>query len=229
MPDKQTDVTVTEDFETKWDTEKQRADQEHANYEKATEQTAKAEAEKSAITEEFQAQAIKVAELEEQAKAQTADYPELDPDMVDKNVIKSFTTMKSDLKTAKDELVTIKGKVAEYEKNEQQKTIETQRNLIIEKMCKPLDDEFGAKYRNAAKNLADELVKNGKEETPVDAIDAMNLMRKCYKRLVEKEKSSGTVRTDTGGGGTTTPATEKKFGTTQEVLADMRKNQSWKE
>lgn len=205
-----------------WDTEKQKAQQEHANYVKATE-------EKAAIAEELQAQLSKVAELEKQQKADTKDYPDLDPDLVDRNVIKSITQMKTELEAEKAKVAALEGKAQGYEKTEQQKAATEYKDRLIEKIHKPLDEEFGAQHRNAARELADELVGTQKEKEPQDAIEAMVLMRKCYKQVSEKKESKETVRTDTGKGGTAAPTSERKVGTTQEVLADMKKDGSWKE
>ena len=227
MSDEQKPEEKPEELEkvkAEWDAEKQKASQEHANYVKATE-------EKAAIAEELQSQLSKVSELENQlnAKTQTTDYPDLDPDLVDKNVIKSITQMKTDLKAATDELTTLKGKATQYEKTEQQRTVDENRRRMIEKIHKPLDDEFGAKHRIAARKLADELVNTGKEQEPVDVIDAMYLMRKCYTQVSAKKETKETVRTDTGKGGTGSPESAKKAGTTQDVLADMKKDKYWME
>lgn len=213
-----------EKVKAEWDKDKQQAQQEHANYVKATE-------EKTAIAEELQAQLSKVAELEGQlaTKTQTTDYPDLDPDLIDKNVIKSITQMKTDLKAEKEKVAALEGKAEKYEQTEQQKVVEENRQKMIEKIHKPLDDEFGAKHRNAARELADELVNASKEKEPQDAIEAMILMRKCYKQVSEKKESKESVRTDDGKGGITASADTRKAGTTEEVLADMKKDKSWLE
>lgn len=206
--------------------DKQQADQYEATIRQKTEEVAKAQADKNAVAEELATQAMKVAELEEQLSAKTTEYPELDSDLVDKNVIKTITQLKSDLKAEKERTTALEGKATQYEKTEQQRAANTHRNALIEKICKPLDEKFGGKYRNPAQELANKLIKDGKETEPQDAIDAYFLMEKCYTQL--EKKPSDTV-TDDGKGGTATPLADRKTGTTEDVLADMKKNKSWLE
>ena len=227
MPEQ--DVTTSEeqpeDFKSKWDTEKQRVEQAEANYKKAI-------AEKEAVAEQFTLQQQKITELTEQiaAKKEDTPYPEIDPDLTDRNVIKSIQQMRAELKTAKEELGELKAVATTYKATEEQRQAQAYQDRLIEKMCKPLDEEYGAKHRNSAKALADKLVNEGREKKPEDAIDAMYLMRKCYQTVSKKPaEKDDSVRTDSGSGGVSPPSGPKVAGTNQEIFADMRKDLSWRD
>lgn len=213
-----------------WDKERQRADEEHANYEKAEDARIKAIAENEALAEQYSANQARLAELEAQVTAQNdrKDETELDPDLVDKNVIKEIVNLKNTVKTlakAKDEQA---AKIAGYEKKEQAKEADVRLEQTINKVCTPLDEQFSPKFRNPARKLAEKLVKSGAEEAPQDAFDAYLLMEKCYNKVSEKEKPEGD-ETDDGKGGAPSPPQARKEGTPEEVLADMIKDKSWKE
>jgi hypothetical protein len=108
--------------------------------------------------------------------------------------------------------------------------MEDMRAKTIEKILKPLDEEFGSKYRTAAKKMADKLVDNGDEQQPADAYEASLLMRKCYRRVVDgekvptKEKKSPT--TDSGSGGGVSIRTSDSIGTgrLEDILAKVKKS-----
>ena len=213
-----------EDFESKWDTERQEKEQAKANY-------AKVVAEKEVVSEQLTSQQATIAELEKQitAKKEDSPYPEIDSDLVDGNVIKSIQQMRAELKEAKQELGKLQGVAKTYQTKEEQRDAKAYQDLLIEKMCKPLDEEFGVKHRNAAKALADKLVDEGKEPKPADAIDAMLLMRKCYGTVSKSTDKKEPVRTDDGSGGMNVSSGKRKAGTNDEIFAEMRQDASWKE
>lgn len=212
-----------EDFESKWDTARQEKEQAEANYTKAV-------AEKEAVSEQLNSNRERIAELEAQiaAKKEDTPYPEIDPELTDGNVIKSITQMRAELKAYKEKTNSLEEVAETYKTKEAQRETQAYQDRLIEKMCKPLDDEFGVKHRNPARNLADRLVDEGKEKKPEDPIDAMILMRKCYTQVSKKTDSGkdDSVRTDSGRGGASAPADKVKVGTNDEVFADMRKNKS---
>lgn len=213
-----------EDFKTKWDTERQEREQIQANYEKAA-------AENQAITEQLEANQLQITELEEQLKAKEEQktYPELDDELVDKNVIKSITELRAQVKGLTDQNAELTKYAENHKKVEEQRAADANQERLINKMCKPLDEEFGANHRNAARKLAESLVTEGKEKKPEDAIDVMYLMRKCYTAVSKGEKKEESVRTDPGGGGVIPPAGQKKPGTNMEVFEDMKRDTSWRE
>lgn len=206
-----------------WDKSRQELEQVQANYEKAT-------AENAAITEQLESKQLEIDSLNESIKAkeeQKSDI-ELDPDMVDKNVIKSITQMKSELKSAKDELKDLKSYAAEHKQVEQQRAEKVAEDDAVRRMCEAIEEDYDPQHRNEAIALAKKLVKDGKEPPVSDGIDGMKLMRKCYKQLSEKAKPED-VPTDKGGGGGPSPPSTRKEGTEEEVLADMKKDQSWRD
>jgi len=214
-----------EDFEAKWDKERQKVDQAEANYTKAV-------AENEAITEQLSSQQEKIVELEKKitAKKEDTPYPEIDPEINDANVIKSITQMRAELAESKKELTDLKEYAEVHKASEEQKRVQNYEDMLVEKMCKPLDEEFGVKFRNPATTLARKLVDDGKEKKPQDPIDVSLLMRKCYIEVSkEPDNKDDPVRGDQGGGGVPPPPGEKKSGTNEEVFADMRKDTSWKE
>lgn len=213
------------DFKSEWDTARQEKEQAEANYTKAV-------AENEAISEELVSSQTKIAELEEQitAKKDEPSYPDLDDTLTDGNVIKSITQMRAELKEAKQERDELKTYAETHKASEEQRQAQVYEDKLIEKIHKPLDKEFGVKYHNQARALADKLIEEGKEKKPADAIDAMNLMRKCYiEASKEPDKKGDSVRTDSGGGGITSPSGQKKAGTNVEIFADLRSDSSWKD
>jgi len=220
-----------DDFKEQWDKQKQETQQAEANYQKAVEEKQAVVAEKTAISEQLEANQLKLVELQEKAKAaeDAKKDTDFDPDLVDGNVIKELTQARADRKMLLEEVEKLKGKASTYEQTEQQRANKVAEDLAVKKMCDAIeaDSNYGPQFRNDAIALATKLVKDGKEKPVVDGIDGMILMKKCYKQLSEKAKPDESVRTDTGDGGTVTPATTGKTGDVAEVLTDMRENKSW--
>lgn len=212
-----------------WDKTRQEAEQYKANYEKEKQQREAIEVENATIASRLEETQLQIEELKSQiaAKEDGKSDIELDPDLVDKNVIKSITQLKSQLKSANDELRGLKSYAEKHRQAEEKREAKTREDKIVNKMCDSLDAKFSPKYRNDAISLAKKLVKEGKEKPVEDGVDAMILMEKCYKQLSETEKPKENVPTDTGDGGVTPPASSRKQGTVEEVLADMKQNKEW--
>ena len=229
MSENKEEQKTQEDFKEQWDKQKQETQQAEANYQKAVEEKQAVVAENAAIAEQLEANQSKVNELQAKVDAQkdAKTDPDFDPDMVDKNVIKELLQARADRKELQKELKQLKGMAETYEQKEQKREAKTVEDIAVNKMCGVLDEEFGAQFRNDAIALATKLVKEGKEQPVSDGIDAVHLMRKCYKQLSEATKAEKSVPTDTGGGGTVIPGTPGKTGTTAEVLADMKENKEW--
>lgn len=220
-----------------WDKVKQEIDQYKSSAEKAKAEAeaAKLEAEKTkaeneAFAEQSQLLQSKIDALEKQmtARKEGDDYPELNPDYVDGNVIKTMQQMRSELKATKTELSKIQSENAERQKAEKTKAEEEYKEGIFKKVADNLDEKYSPKYRAEARKMAKKLVDLKEESVPNDSFDLMILLEKCYKKLAEKEKGKETVRTDTGEGGTVKVPSERKAGSLQEVLAEMKKDDSWK-
>jgi seryl-tRNA synthetase len=206
-----------------WDKDKQRADMEHANFLKA-----KGENEKlSAKITDFES---KISSLEEQIKVnqQKVEIAELDPLRADvPDLVNQNQKLIQRLKQAEDNLQNLMTKATDYERKELERQQKEQRQETIDKICKPLDKEFGAKYRSKAVKMAEAMVNDGKADSPQDAMDAYLLLTKCYKELVEADKEK-TVKeklpVDTGAGAFSFQGTDIKEGSLDEVMAAMRKS-----
>ncbi len=219
--------------EKEWDKQKQLLDQERANSKKAREESETL----SAALEDAQG---RLATLEQQMKdkesavlKETQRLEDLDPALVDSKVISNFGKMKSQFEQLSSQVAAQQREIDAYKGIESERQRETGKQKTINKILAPLDEEFGAKYRNDAVKMADQLINDGTETQPQDSIEAFSLMRKCYKTLVDKDTKKATpkkmVPADSGTGSIPFLETTKKQGTIEEVLADMRKNPSWKE
>jgi chromosome segregation ATPase len=230
----QVDDNWTIDKES-WNKTQQELDQAKSVAEKATKEAQQAREDAETYAASLEENNQKIADLQKQVATQQKavevegnKLEAMDDALVDKAVINNFAKMKADLESVRTELGEAKGKISQYETIEQGRIAETQKNQTIERILTPLDSEFGAKFRNPAKKLADELVDSGDEPQPKDAIEAMVLMRKCYTKVVEKATKKDGTPADAGGGGVPPPPEKKGQGTPHEVLADMRKTKSWK-
>lgn len=236
MPDTETkEPQVDDKTDDKWNETRQKIDQAEAVAQKATEEARAAREEAESYAAALEENNTKIADLQKKVESQQAavetkenQLEAMDDLTVDKSVINNLNRLKADLEATKESLKAAQGKITQYETVEQGRLAEAQKNQTIERILTPLDEEFGAKYRNPAKKLADELVDKGDEPQPNDAIEAMVLMRKCYKQVIEKETKKSSVVGDAGGGGVQEPPVKKGQGTPDEVLAEMRKTKSWK-
>lgn len=218
----------TEEKTQEWDKERQRADQ-------AESMARKAKEEAEALSQSLAETTEKLNKLEEQQRQAQQEYQKAKDDFdvmdtltVDPAVIKNLQRLKDKVDKLENENKNLVSKATAYEEAENKRYQESQKKQTIERILKPLDEEFGAKYRNEAMKLADDLVDTGKVKQPNDPLSAAELMRRCYKEIVAKNKpkEKETVPSDSGVGGISHSEPKKKPGTMQEVLADMRKNPS---
>lgn len=211
----------------KWSKEKQRADQIEASFRKVS-------AERDEILSQLAARDDEIASLkskmEEIAEAQDVSVEELlDPDLVDAKTIKAVSKMAKQIREQEASIKKLSKLADGFQLKEKQNTIQAEKEKTIEKILKPLDDEFGAKFRNPARKLADKLVDEGSEKQPQDVIEAMTYMRKCYIAVKdeaekkEKEKEKKPVRTDSGSSSVSYDDSLPKAGSRKEILAEIRK------
>jgi hypothetical protein len=102
-----------------------------------------------------------------------------------------------------------------------------ERQATIDKICKPLDKEYGAKFRSKAIKMAEEAVNDGKEQAPKDAMDAYFMLQKVYAKLAEEAKSvekKETIPVDTGSSAFSFQTSEIGEGSLKDVVAQMRKS-----
>ena len=213
----------TED-EQQWNKERQRAEQAEANLKKVL-------ADKNLMVEQLSDYESQIAQLEGQIRTTAKhqeELEELDPNSADiPDLVKQNKKLFSELKNTKTALSKLEALATEFQKRETARDAEVRKQEIIEKILKPLDEEFGGKYRNTAKKMADELVNLGQENQPKDAFDAYLLLYKCYKKLKKddatQEAQKKNVSPDSGAGGVDYRPENVKEGTFKEVLAEMRK------
>ena len=222
---KETEKQETTEQDEKWSKEKQRADQAEANYRKLV-------AERDGIAAGVSERDGKIAALEQKIAdlAEAKDVPVedlLDPDLVDAKTIKTVSKMANQIREQQKKIEKLAKLADSFQEKAKKQDAKTQKEKIIEKLLKPLDEEFGAKYRNKAKKLADSLVDEGKEQQPGDIIEANTLMRKCYlqvkKEAEEKVEKKKPVQTDNGSSSFTLDESIPKQGSRNEILAGMRK------
>lgn len=214
---------VQEVVETKpeWDKEKQRADMERANFLKAKSQNEQ-------LTAKLSEYDSKIAELQSQIKVnqKEVEIAELDPlradvpDLVNQNqkLIQRLKNMEAQFQSLQSKAMTFEQKEAERQQKEQ-------RQATIDKICKPLDKQFGAKYRSAAVKAAEDAVNNGVEDSPKDELDAYFLLTKYYQKLKEEEATTKKeqIPVDTGAGAFSFQGTDIKEGSLNDVISAMRK------
>lgn len=216
------DESVTSKEE--WDKQRQRADQLEANLKKVLNDN-------TALSGTVRNYEDRIGQLEKVIqlnKQQMTDIKELDPlsadipDLVNQNKI-----LISELKNTKDKLSTLEKLASDFQKERQSQQESEKKSAIIEKILKPLDEQYGAKFRNEAKKMADDLVDSGKVKQPEDAIDAFLLLAKCYQdvknKVTSKEVKEKSVATDSGTGNIGYIPDEKQEGTFEQVLSDMQK------
>lgn len=227
--------------EKKWDEQKQRIDQaEAAAKVLGTKAEGLAVANEQMQTElaesrdQMTALEAKVAESARNVQAEADALDDMDADVTDKAVIRNLNklqvqnaALQKQLTEQSSKYEKLEEKASAYEQNEQQRQNARHKDQVTERILTPLDDEFGAKHRNAAMKMADRLVDTGQESQPQDAIAGMTLMRKCYKEVSKVKEPKESVPSDSGGGGIQKGGS-RKTGSRAEVLADMKKDKSWK-
>ena len=208
----------------KWSKEKQRADQAEANYKKLVTERDEIFSQLSTRDEKITALEQKMADLAEAKEVPIEDL--LDPDLVDAKTIKTVSKMAKQIRDQEKSIKKLTDLADGFQKKAKDDKVKTEKDKTIEKILKPLDEEFGAKFRNSSKKLADSLVDEGKERQPQDVIEAMALMRKCYKiKQKEAEDKKETVQTDSGSSSVSFDDSlkDKKTGGRREILAEMHK------
>lgn len=223
--EKKQEETPEQKEDEKWSKEKQRADQAEASYRKLS-------VERDDVYSQLTERDDKITSLEKKMAdlAESKDIPVedlLDPDLVDPKTIKTVSSMARQIKEQKKAIDKLTKLADDFQKQSKDRDAKTAREETIEKILKPLDEEFGAKFRNQARKLADKLVDEGKEKQPADVIDAMIYMRKCYKTVVkeaeEKEAKKKPVQTDSGSATVAFDGIAPKSGSRREILADIKK------
>ena len=227
--------TKAEESQKKWDEQKQKIDQAESVANKAklqTEEYAEALEESNAKLAEMQA---KLDANEQATQTKKDELAAMDSQYVDKGVVANIQRQEVSNKNQAEKIAKLEEKITKAESIEQERQDTRAVEGMKQEILKDCDKEFGSKYRNDAYKLADSLVDNGKEKQPKTQYAGSKLMRKCYKQVkdeaeakVKAEEDKNKVPTDSGSGGISHTKTKRKSGTMTEVLADMKKDTSWK-
>jgi hypothetical protein len=222
--EEQVPAEQTQEKTAEWEAERQRIDQAEANVKKLADQLSSANEEKSLLMDKLSSIEAK---LTKEAKKDGVELDDVDDDLVGSAVSKNFKVLQQQLAATKEQLNVLMTKASAYEEERQQSEAEKQKTRTIDKICKPLDKRYGAKFRNEAQELANQKIANKEVSKPNDALDARDLLAACYKELHDAEKAKEpkkAVPTDTGIGGAPFTKGEAKTGTIDEVFADMKKS-----
>ena len=212
---------TTEEVTQDWDKEKQRADMEHANFLKA-----------KSTNEELQGKLntyeSRMSDLEAKIKVnqEKVEIAELDPLRADvPDLVNQNQKLIQKLNNLETQFTQLQSKAVEFEKKELGRQQSEERQATIDKICKPLDKVYGAKFRSKAIKMAEEAVNNGVEPAPKDALDARDMLEKSYKKLVEEAKSvekKETIPVDTGSNAFSFQSSDIGEGSLKEVMSKMR-------
>lgn len=216
----ETEVIEPKTDETKdWDKEKQRADMEHANF-------LKAKTEKETLAATYEA---RIADLESRIKVNQdkVEISELDPLRADvPDLVNQNRALIQELKDLKKGYTELKSLATEFQTKEVKREADAKRQATIDKICKPLDKQYGAKYRNKAVKAAEDAVNGGTESQPSDAIDAYFMLEKYYKQLKSEDETKpkeDVIPTDNGAGAFSFMGAEIKEGSLDQVMGQIRK------
>lgn len=218
-----TKTATTETAEKKdWDKEKQKEDQQSATYRKLSKQIEEMQGQYDTAFSQLSEQLATIGGKLVEKDNKTDELPELDPTLVDGNVIKYIKLLKGKTDEAEKTLAITQRKIAEYEQQEGDKAAKARKDSTVEKILKPLDEEFGAKFRKRAIDLADKMINDGDEDQPTDALEASQLMRKCYKKLSEDKPAEKKTIVDDGKGTIASEKTVPKEGNLEDVWQQMK-------
>ena len=162
----------------------------------------------------------KLQELQEKVEQQS-QYQEMDKGVVDPAVAQNIESLQKQVEELSGKFSEQQAKITEYEQLETQRHQDKQYDEAVEAICKPLDDEYGQKYRSEARELADKAVEAGEEKKPQTTLEAYLLHEKFYKQLSEKKDVKKATPTDSGK--STVPVKgRKEQGKFTEVLNEMK-------
>jgi hypothetical protein len=186
--DEQVEEQSEEVSEKKWDKTKQEADQYKANLEKVLSEKYELSSKVDKIKGDYE---IRIGELEKQIRLNTSskmDIQELNPNDADiPNLVDQNKKLISELRLVKERQAQLEELARQVQQEREVTKAEKQKAEVIERILTPLDEEFGAKYRSAAKKLADEWVDSGKCHQPTNELDGYHLMRRAYAEVVSKK------------------------------------------
>lgn len=225
-----------EQKDEKWDKARQELDQYKSSVDKLSEQKSELQEQvgelQTTIEQERQETADKLTNIEKQltdkAKEEKIDDIEnLDPDLVDANVIKVLKGLKNQQQLLEKQLTEKDADIAklqeakdQYETDREKSAEEARKAVTKEKILSSLDQEFGSKFRNDAVKLANQKVKETGKTPESEFI--YKFIRDCYieveKNAPKETPEKETVSVDSGASGVTFKEGEIKEGSIEEVL-----------
>ena len=228
-------VGLSPELKQQWDNDRQRADQEKANRERIAAERDDLASERDSIKSQLDEARSELNKFQQRVSAdnKTADDASIvELASYDPKVAAHIKKLSDKIDRLGSVAVGMQEKITAYEQQEQRKNFESQKNTVKENILSMCDDDFGAQFRNDAIKMADKLVDDGEEEQPTNIFDGLKLMKKCYRKIKESEdlksKKVKTAQTDSGGGGVAATGHPKKTGSRSEILADLKKDKSWK-
>lgn len=230
------EVKEPEQKDEKWDKARQELDQYKDSVDKLSEQKSELQEQvgelQTTIEQERQETADKLANIEQQLtekakEGKIDDIENIDPDLVDANVLKALKNLKAQQQSLEKQIaekdVDI-GKLQEakekYEADREKSEEDARKSGLKERILSELDGEFGSKFRNDAVALANKKVKEtGK---PPEPEFIYKFIRDCYKEISEKAPTEtpekDIVPVDSGASGVTFKEGEIKEGSIEDVL-----------
>jgi hypothetical protein len=210
------------DKKPEWDPERQRADQAEANLRKTQARLNENDIKSQQLEKSV---ADLKGELEQINAVKGLGLKGIDADSADiPDVVKRQDQLVKGLEEATKEITALKQLATRYEADANQSAQKESQNKVMERIMTPLDEKYGAKYRNEAKKLAEKEVEE-RGSSPADSLECHQMLERHYIALKDADKkekvpSSG----DNGRGGSGfTPGDGLTSGKLSDVMSQVRK------
>jgi len=208
-----------------WDKERQRADQEAANVRKLIAERNQLNMQLATLQSQMAAQQAEIQKLSS-TKQVFEEIPEVDASEADSETLaKAINAAKKIISVQAEKLAQLENKAQQYEQLESSRSVQQERQAILEKVCSKLEAEFGAGLRNEALALMQKI--NQEEGAPENSAEATLRLRDCFKKVkesrdAEKRKVDKSHVPPDGGGKSSFSSLKFKKGSLKEVLAQAR-------
>lgn len=215
-----------DDARRDWDKDRQKAEQDRANLSK---QLSKVQTDLAA---DLAATKQTIAELRDQlnsaatkADVNISDIDKLDPEVHGADLVHSLKTLKAELEAERKNRQDLQKWIDEQKQRDAVQRVQAEKEALKDEILSDLDEQFGAKYRNEAIELANqEVAETGK--APATQMQARKLLAKYYKSLKDKDSQSDrrkTSRQDNLGGTVGVKSYDGEEGDFDSVVASMKK------
>jgi chromosome segregation ATPase len=210
------------DKKPEWDPERQRADQAEANLRKTQARLNENDVRSQQL--EKTVSDLK-GELEQINAVKGLNLGGIDANEADvSDVVKRQDKLVEGLEAATKEITALKQLASQYEADADKTAQKESQNKVMERIMTPLDDKYGAKYRNEAKKLAEKEVEE-RGSSPADSLECHQILEKHYIALKEADKKEKLPASgDNGRGGSGfVPGEGLVDGTLKDVVGQIRK------